>query len=98
MIKSGWRTSEFWTTLAALVGAVLTVAGVPADVSSTVKTAVVAAGGLVVAVYAAGRSALKHRALALPVTVTVAAPPAPAAAPAAAAPAPAAGTTPGVAS
>ena len=58
-MKPGWRTSEFWTTVAAVVGTAATLVFGPGNVPGNVQAVVAAVGGLVVAVYGAGRVTLK---------------------------------------
>ena len=61
--KPGWQTTEFWLTLAAVVGNVLIASGViPSDsVAMTVTSTIVA--GLAALGYTCFRTAAKHHVL-----------------------------------
>lgn len=60
-MKTGWKTSEFWVTIATAVGSIVSVSVGP-DVGDATSAVIAAAGGVAVAGYALSRAISKNAA------------------------------------
>lgn len=61
-MKAGYRTTEWWGTVALAAGGLATALGAGTAVSDEVKMVVAAAGGLAVSVYTVIRGVVKAKA------------------------------------